>query len=376
MAKCFITKLNGAVEDNSIPKLGCFYIPVSKDMTSGGKVSFLGTDVTMKEVEGLPIFKNNGNSSIVNEGSYEIVTGEKDCTIEVENKYGLTSFSFYNVSEGLELNLEDLKFSKLLTSISTYPLVTVSGDLDSLKDLTGLTQLNFGKATGITGNLSSLKELTALGILSIDASPITGDLDSLKDLTGLTQLILSNTKVIGNLSSLAGLTGLTRISLGHIQSIIGSLGSLRNLTKLTQLDIRDCTNTTCNLSELSTLTNLQRLYATNVDGNISALPSSVTYVQLQGGTHTGDLATLKNVRYLSSSNQFTWSSRPSSYDIIALNNCVIDNVDKMLQDQAACNAPSNAETKSISVVGTRTSASDSAIETLQNKGYTVSVASA
>ena len=48
----------------------------------------------------------------------------------------------------------------------------------------------------------------------------------------------------------------------------------------------------------------------------------------------------------------------------------------MLQDQAQCvsTAPSgNVQYKTIAVKGTRTSASDAALSTLQGKGYTVIV---
>ena len=47
-------------------------------------------------------------------------------------------------------------------------------------------------------------------------------------------------------------------------------------------------------------------------------------------------------------------------------------IDAMLINQAKCQA-STSSNKTISVNGTRTSASDAAIQTLQSKGYTVSV---
>ena len=49
----------------------------------------------------------------------------------------------------------------------------------------------------------------------------------------------------------------------------------------------------------------------------------------------------------------------------------------MLQDQAACvtgiDSSSDIYLKTISATGTRTSASDAAVQTLQSKGYTVSI---
>ena len=52
----------------------------------------------------------------------------------------------------------------------------------------------------------------------------------------------------------------------------------------------------------------------------------------------------------------------------------MDNIDKMLQDQAKCQTSSTASVrKIIEVIGTRTSTSDAAVQTLQSKGYTVSI---
>ena len=94
---------------------------------------------------------------------------------------------------------------------------------------------------------------------------------------------------------------------------------------------------------------------------------------------TGDLAILPDVcnevaTYFDKGSVFTWSTRPSSAYIIALGGAPLpSNVDKMLQDQAQCKVGTPTK-KVISVIGTRTSASDAAVATLQQKGYTVSIA--
>ena len=75
---------------------------------------------------------------------------------------------------------------------------------------------------------------------------------------------------------------------------------------------------------------------------------------------------------------FTWGTRPSSAKILAIDGrAKIENIDKMLQDQAQCvvgfSSGDNQAHKTISVTGNRTSASDAAVQTLQSKGYTVSI---
>ena len=102
------------------------------------------------------------------------------------------------------------------------------------------------------------------------------------------------------------------------------------------------------------------------------------------GKNFGDLAVMHpNLCYIDcgSGVTYTWSSRPSSSKIIAIpNKATMNNIDKMLQDQAQCQvgftSSDNTLYKTITVAGTRTSASDEAVTALQSKGYTVSIAKA
>ena len=107
---------------------------------------------------------------------------------------------------------------------------------------------------------------------------------------------------------------------------------------------------------------------------------------LQYSKLTGDLATIpSNCIFISFINDkgsvFTWSTRPSTAKIIAIEGSAsLTNIDKMLQDQAQCqvgfSSSDQAWYKTISVAGNRTSASDDAVEALQQKGYTISIAKA
>ena len=103
--------------------------------------------------------------------------------------------------------------------------------------------------------------------------------------------------------------------------------------------------------------------------------------KLKGSGVSGDLATLPaNCRFasLDRNMKFTWGTRPTSSKITAIEDSpTISNIDKMLQDQAACQASINSDDlpyyKAITATGTRTSASDAAVQTLQSKGYTISI---
>ena len=95
-------------------------------------------------------------------------------------------------------------------------------------------------------------------------------------------------------------------------------------------------------------------------GDIATLPASFVYL------------------FIGSNASISWTSRPSTSKIIGIfGSPKLSNIDKMLQDQAQCVTGITNSTvefmKSITATGTRTSASDAAVQTLQSKGYTVSI---
>ena len=78
--------------------------------------------------------------------------------------------------------------------------------------------------------------------------------------------------------------------------------------------------------------------------------------------------------------ELTWdTNRPSDANIISMNYISLNNLDTMLINQANCQAVESVDIdfsdfkKNIIVYGTRTSASDTAVQTLKEKGYTVMV---
>ena len=184
--------------------------------------------------------------------------------------------------------------------------------------ITALSSLYPNKTSAECGcniyfNLSDLKYSTALTYLSMPNSQVTGDIANLKNLTALTSLSLSNTNVTGDIA---------------------------NLKNITRLD-----------KELM-------LKGLNLTGNIGDLPNEVLFVTNKEGK-----------------GNFTWTTS-SRTNILAMENIACDNIDKLLQDMSKMNANfagQQAYHKTISLIGTRTSASDAAVQTLQSKGYTVSI---
>ena len=185
-------------------------------------------------------------------------------------------------------------------------------------------------------DLSLSKKLTSIVLKGTSS----GDISVLKNLTELTYINFNNCLISGDISVLKNLINLKSFDLSSINSknIFGSISNLSNLSKLNNF----------------------RLNVEGISGDLATLPANCRFVALH------NLA------------KFTWSSRPTNGKIVAIGGApIISNIDKMLQDQAACQASINpgdlAYFKVITATGTRTSASDAAVQTLQSKGYTVSI---
>ena len=201
-----------------------------------------------------------------------------------------------------------------------------------------------------------------LTILDLSYTQVSGDIANLKDCASFISLNLSNTQVSGDIANFKNLTALTTLSLYNTQ-IGGDIANLKNLTLLTYLSL-DNTKVSGNIGELSGLTKCTNisLKGSTFTGDLSLIPSSCVFISFGNNKNT----------------VLSWTSRPSTAKILAIEgNAKITNVDKMLRDQAQCNVGFNESSpswyKAISCVGTRTSASDAAVQTLQSKGYTVSV---
>lgn len=141
------------------------------------------------------------------------------------------------------------------------------------------------------------------------------------------------------------------------------------------------------LFSLDSLSDLKVEYiiidSNNLVGELSSLISKegINFITINSNKVTGSVDISKSVKSLtylySQYSSFTWETeRDNDSFIITLPYASMGNyIDAMLINQAKCKA-STESIKKISVGGTRTSASDAAIQTLQSKGYTVSVPAA
>ena len=349
MNKCFITKLAGTVNNDSLLKIGELRLSVST------------VDSPSKNSQGMYITANQKvNLTITGDGYFtnEILSENKGKTLAIrENTQTLFYVSNSNVSISLDNKYSLTSLFSYASSIGVVSKVNVSLDISYLTYSKNLATLKLSN-TQVSGDISSLANLTGLTILELSNTQVSGDISSLANLTGLTILRLSNTQSNGNISALANLTGLTALELSNTQ-VYGNISSLSNATGLTVLNVP---NIQVDLAVVAKFSNLRTCTFKNGSclGNLSKLANSLFFISFKDSTTS-----------------LTWTARDSSANIFAIEGSPrVDNIDKMLQDLANCKAaiPSDiAYYKAITATGTRTSASDAAVQTLQSKGYTVSI---
>ena len=350
MGKCLITKLNGSAQNESLLRIGEFSIKVSNvesptadsqrfvvKNSKDAQLRIIGdgyfTNETLSENKGkaLNITANTETTVYFSNGDYEIVVSEK---------YSLTQVSTY-----------------IRTSWKEYK-GKLSFDIDSLKYSPNISFLAINK-TGVTGDIAVLDKLTSRTHIIIDSSKVTGNIAVFGKLTSITYLSFNNTKLTGDIAVLDKLTGLKTLNISNTQ-VTGDIAVFGKLTSLNEIPYISNTQVTGDISVYRNTKVIElRFVGTSVYGDLSVLPNNVLWVQ--GDRTTGT---------------FTWTGIKNRTNILAVQNCKCNNIDAFLNDMATLEAKFASENiwhKEISLIGTRTSASDAAVQTLQSKGYTVTI---
>ena len=380
MNKCFITKLDGASGNSDLLRIGEMRVHFDKSAnptTSNRGKNIQFTKDSQLEIIGDAYFTDETLSTnlgkkitVTKDFPKSVYVSNADCDVCILDKYSLSLINDWtpnttNDNGNFHFDLEGLKYSKSLSHL-IVPKSKVSGDIANLKGLTALTRIDLSNSQ-VSGDIANLKSLTALSILNLSNSQVSGDIANLKGLTALTALGLYNTQVSGDIANLKNLTALTSISLYNVQ-VSGDIANLKELTALTTLNLyNQQVPLTGDIGQLSTMSNCtdMKLWYCKLTGDLALLPSKCRYASF-----IGDKGSV-----------FTWSTRPSTAKIIAIEgNASLTNIDKMLQDQAQCQVGFTSSDavfyKTISVNGNRTSASDDAVAALQHKGYTISITKA
>lgn len=323
MGICFDTKLKGRTNNNLLPKIGELSIGISaidsptiesQKMTIGyennGDIRNIGGSLMDSTLSSELGTENNL------QGTQAIYLKNIASTLFVGNKYDLTAFEVVRASKGLTLDLSQFKYcTKLKSLLLGSSTVHNMADVSYLKNL--LTLQFFGG--GDTFDIASIKNLQLIDIGFGNNKNVTGDIANIP--SSIRNLSIYGTDIYGNYEILLNYPTLQNIS------YIGLFMSNR------------------------------------VSGDLSKLPSDVSFIQAQNNPSI-----------------FGWKTeRDSSSKIVAFEGAAKfgDDLDAMLVNQAKCQigfiSSDESYKKTISCSGNRTSTSDSAIQTLKNKGYAVYV---
>ena len=356
MNKCFITKLPSSVDNDNLPVLGQLRINWSKQSNltdNDARAIALSTNdsITIKvsgaHLTDSTLASNLGNTKTITAADSLVwlyVSNDADAVLTIDNKYSLTYLSFVRPNKGglkrsVKFDINDIRYCTALTSFDITN-TQVSGDISAVSQLTALTYLNLS-STQVSGDISDISKCTALTLLNLSGTNVSGDISAVSQLTALISLGLINTNVSGDISALSQLTALTSLALDNT-NISGEIDSFANLTKL------------------SSLTSLKGLSLT---GDMSKIPAGVNFISQMGRKVTTN---------------FTWTANGrQNAALLAMEGLVpfdTASMDNMLIDQATCTVKGNDSqpwTKTISVSGTRTSASDAAVATIQSMGVTI-----
>lgn len=339
MGKCLITKLQGSINNESITKLNevkAFYL---SNMEENVGKYYIGNSTSMRIVGDAYFTDSSGNTNngkILNSDGMTYIKAFGDAVLFISNKYDLTEISFKNDRNEV-LNLEDLAYCtkiKILTSTTK-----TIGDVSNLKNMKDLNSIEFNFASKITGDFGEALDGKLMTMLDIMQLPyITLDISHLAaSKATLTRFRADSTSgVSGDISNFAEFNNINYIHITGTR-INGSIESLKNCENLNELKCGGC----------------------NLSGDIALLPSTCYFF----------LAYPQDTL-------LSWSNRDTTKNIIGLSGVNLgSSVDTMLINQANCQKPSKdiGVLATIQVIGTRTSASDAAVSTLQNKGYTISV---
>ncbi|MDY2731026.1 MAG: leucine-rich repeat domain-containing protein, partial [Erysipelotrichaceae bacterium] len=204
MKKCLVTKLNGVVDNDSLLKIGEMrvgFVKVANPETNIQAISVGVSEPTILKIVGDGYFtdetlsENKGKQITVGENPimsvYAVFVSNNDTQVSIQNKYNIRELNGYYSSNAsssnlIVINLDDLKYSSLLTSI-VFPYAQVLGDISALKNLTALTSISLS-STQVSGDISALKNLTALTSISLSSTQVSGDISALKNLTALTSI--------------------------------------------------------------------------------------------------------------------------------------------------------------------------------------------
>lgn len=343
MENCLITKLKGVVDNDNLLKVGELSIKIfSEDAPAANNrtmsvvaaknlvIKIVGdgyfTDSTLITNKGkeLSVKANVLTKFIYSNGDYNIVIGDK---------YSLVDFNTYEVGVTntlYQLHIEDFKYSKGLHDLY-ITTSNITGNMFSTKDLPNIYRVYFNNSN-VEGNLELFKYSVKLDSLNVGGK-ITGDISVLSNLN-LRECIIANKYITGDISVFENYSNLEILNISN-SMVYGDISVLKKLPKLKMLS---CSNNN------------------KLSGNLGDVPDKILSIN--------------------NASSFVWTGTDRKNILGIWGATITSGLDQLFIDMAKLEMNSsgvNMYEINILVRGTRTSASDAAIETLQTKGMTITV---
>lgn len=186
MNKCLVTKLNGAIDNSDILKLGEMRVYFSKkddnNKANRGIVLTFNKDVEISIVNGHFTDSNleqdlGTTSSFLAGNERTVFVSNDDCYISIPNKYVLNRISIAQFSylSTMKFDIEDLAYSTAISRLEVG-YSKVYGDIDELKRLKNIMFLIFSgteiESTNSIFAMDSLRHLEVSSRTTLDAARI------------------------------------------------------------------------------------------------------------------------------------------------------------------------------------------------------------
>lgn len=303
MEKCFITKLSGTVDNDSLPVYGKMTVSCPKTGSIAHNVYLSFAKGTQIEVVGDGYFTDSSGSSTGKTADYTIIGSittyylSDAVTALRMDKYSLVSISpqYTNGYSSMTIDLDDLKYDSNIKSVrgglkgsinnlkgSMVTLqntegTSVTGDLATfLNENPNVTIIDLPSCTGITGTIRAVNSgMTQFNVMN--NANVSGDVSVFKDCASLVSWNANNGNFSGDISAFANKTGLKSLSLLNNKNITGDISTLASDTAIQGINV-SLTGVTGDITNIvANCTDLKSLY----------IPTGVTITEEQKTTLTG-----------------------------------------------------------------------------------------
>lgn len=221
MGNCFVTKLKGIVNNDSLMKIGeiLFQIDASKHSSETSRYIILGQN---EGISGITLTKRDTGQQI----EANLIAPNENCVVSAISKYNINQLTLITQQGGFLGNIvcitplkDCIKWSPNIKKLSM--MFSEPWDLCDFEGVgeTTIEEIDMRNNTsGVSGDISSLSKHTALKFFLIsNAQNVTGNLSSFAKCTNMAHLFPgSDSAIIGSIANLASLQVANRRTSGTL----------------------------------------------------------------------------------------------------------------------------------------------------------------